>query len=681
MDTKTQGPSILNPILSKAAQVAAGYKDPKDKAEYPSAELSTYLPDALALEGRSTIIKRLTLGYTNQYKPRVEFNDLSLVQTTMEDLMAFNTYQPNDGDWPEGDTTNSWRSTAIRPVERNKVMSVAGHAAGRLGFLKLAAMDEGSVPQEDAAEVLNSLMDWVRCTWFGPEQLLSMVLASLYAPKCFAHIEFSEVYRPHKTQKVNGKWGYEFRLDEDMSGFRSTVVPPDQIFLENVFERDIQKQGWVIWRRVQSFSLLQAKYSMWNNWDKVRPGMHLVFNDPNANFYYVYDPEMWGDVQEEIVMWDKNNGGCMITMVGGVVLGEPDAKNPREDGLYPFAAWGYQMIRTNFLYDKSLVSSVKQDAKVLNTLYPLIIDGAVLSTIPPTVATGTEIIGTDVIIPGVTTTLKNKDATLKPIMAPPDIAKAMAALGEVEKSLDDTVNVQSIPQGGNNITAYQISVLEQQQEEVMGPFRDSLLAASAQLTRLVMGDVLQHFTAVDASKVTGDAPLVYRTFLTGTGKSGGKGQQKRIRFEDFGGKPVDKLKESYKTLKEQGGANSSVPLYRVNPTRFRDLKFMMVMSDDVLKSKSENVRFTRNLETFDKAIEAKQAGANVDLDAMFADFVLSGNERGARNPERYVQANNAAPPLGQNPLAAIQGGQNMMPKPPMPQASSPRTPAMPSRPR
>lgn len=622
---------------------------------------------------RSLILKNFSLAYTNQYKPRVEFNDLSLVQTTMEDLMAFNTYQPNDGDWPEGDTANSWRSTAIRPVERNKVMSVAGHAAGRLGFLKLAAMDEGSVPQEEAAEVLNTLMEYARQNWFTPEHLLGMVLASLYAPKAFVHMEFAEVYRPHKKAKVGNKWTYDWRLDESMSGFTSTVVPPDQLFVENVFERDIQKQGWLIWRRVQSIELLAAKYGNWKNWDKVRPGMHLVFNDPNANFYYVYDPNMWGDVQEEIIYWSKANGGCKVVMVGGVVIGEPDAPNPREDGLYPFAAWGYQMIRTNFLYDKSLVSSVKQDAKVLNTLYPLIIDGAVLSTIPPTVATGTEIIGSDVIIPGMTTTLKDKDSTLKPIMQPPDIGKSMLALGEVEKSLDQTVNVQPAGFEKGDMTAYQISVIEQQKEEAIGPFRDSLLTASAQMTRLVMGDILQHFTAVDADKITGDAPLVYRTFLAGTGTG-----KKRIRFEDFGNEDIDTLEESYKTLKEQGGEKAETPLFRVNPIRFRQLKFQMVMSEDVLRPKSENVRFTRNLELFDKLIAAKQAGANVNMDEAVKDFVLSTNEKSARNPDRYLGAGGAA--LGENPLAAL--GINMPTPNNAPMGAPPSVPAgMPALPR
>lgn len=627
-------------MLSAAVARSLGYGDPKDKTEYPAVEKAQWQPTEDEKRVRSDVLKKFAVGYTMQQKPRVEFNDMSLTQSATEDLMAFNTYQQNDGAWPEGDIANSWRSSALRPVERNKVMSVAGHVAGRLGFLKLVATDDGSKPQEDAAEVMNSLMEYSRATWYPPEKLLGMVLASLYSPKCFVHHEWAEVYRPHKKAKVNGTWTYDYRIDESSSGFADTVVPVSQLFLENPFERDIQKQSWLIWRRVQSWDTLVAKYQTWKNWDKVRPGMHLLYNDPNADFYYVYDPEVWDSSGEEVVYWDKGYGGCRITLVNGVLIGDYDAANPREDGLYPFAAWGYQMIRTDFLYDKSLVSSVKQDAKVLNTLYPLVIDGAVLATIPPSVATGTEVIGSDVIIPGLVTTLKDKDATLRPIMQPPDIGKAMMALNEVEKSLDQTVNVQ--PVGGDktqNVTAYQISVLEQQKEEAIGPFRDSLLSASAQLTRLVMGDVLQYFTVVDADKITDNTPLVYRAFLTGSGHG-----KKHIRFEDMKG--TDQMAESYKTLDQQGGQNPDAPLYRVNPKGFRDLRFQMYMSDDVLRPKSENVRFTRNLETFDKLIQAKTAGANVDLDEALKELVLTSNERTARNPDKYMMG-------GGDPLAAL----------------------------
>lgn len=652
--------SVSSPNHSLAVAASLKPKDRSgygtDKTEYPAAEPAPWEPTDEEKAVRARVVRCLTDGYTNQYKPRVEFNDASLIQRMTEDLMAFNTYQPNDGEWPDGDVANNWRSTAIRPVERNKVMSVAGHAAGRLGFLKAQATNEDSKPDADAADVMNTLLDWSRSMWLQPEKLLQMMLASLYAPKCFVHWEWRQTYRQRKTEKVGNKWNYEMRMDEDLSGFITTVVPPDQLFLENIFERDIQKQGWLVWRRVQSHDLMEAKYSNWKNFDKVRRGMHFVFNDPNANFYYVYDPNMIRDMAEEIVYWCKDNGGEMITMVNGVVIGEPDAANPREDGMYPFLSFGYQMIRTNFLYDKSLVNSVAQDAKVLNTLYPLVIDTATLATIPPMVATGTEIIGSDVIIPGMTTTFKDVNAQLRPLMqTPPSVAQAMTALTEVEKSLDQTVNIQPFQNLGSNVTAEQIQAMEQQKEEAIGPFRDSLLSASYQMTRLALGDILQHFTAVDADKITADAPLVYRRFLAGTGKG-----QKRIGFEDMS-KAKDGLKESYKTLEMQGGSKAEVPLYRVDPQKFRDLKFMMELNEDVLRPKSENVKFRRNLDTFDRSIQAKTAGANVDLDATFKDFVLANNEKSSRNPDKYfMKAQTGLPNLGQQ-----QGG-----KPPqMPQPS------------
>jgi hypothetical protein len=65
-------------------------------------------------------LNQFGLGYITMYTPRVEFNDLSVMGRLQQDQMAFNTYQPNNGDPYEGDEINSWKSTAIRPIVRNQ---------------------------------------------------------------------------------------------------------------------------------------------------------------------------------------------------------------------------------------------------------------------------------------------------------------------------------------------------------------------------------------------------------------------------------------------------------------------------------------------------------------------------------------------------------------------------------
>ena len=81
---------------------------------------------------RSMILRHFALGDLNMQKPRFEFNDLSVVGRMQVDMMAFNTYQANNGDPAPGDEINGWRSNAMRPIVRNKCISIAAHAIGFL---------------------------------------------------------------------------------------------------------------------------------------------------------------------------------------------------------------------------------------------------------------------------------------------------------------------------------------------------------------------------------------------------------------------------------------------------------------------------------------------------------------------------------------------------------------------
>jgi len=629
-------------------------------------EKANWEPTELEKQVRADILRDFALGYQTMYRPRQEFNDLSVIQRDQVDSMAFNTYQPNNGEPASGDLANAWRSNAIRPIERNKAISMAGHVAGRLGFLQLQASDIETKPNGDAALVVNSLMDWVRATYFPEEFWLHSVLQSEASPACIVHQEYREVYRDQKlNRKPDGTWETKKVLDESLSGFVATIVPTDQLYIENIFEKDIQKQRFVIWRRVQSHSQLEAKYRGRKNWEYVKKGMQLLFNDANQGFYFAYDPNLRGELGEEILYWTKENGGSLVVVVNGVIIGEADEKNPREDGLYPFAKWFYSWIRENFFYGKSLVFSVSHDANIINTLYPVLVDGAILDTMKPMKYIGKDMIGSDVVIPGATTTMRDPESRLEPLLPPLQTGNLLTAMQQVESSLTETANTSVI--GGNKLhtTAYEMSLREQQMETDLSPFVAELIGASVQMTRLVMGDVLQYLTVADTGKIQGAQDgLKYKTFLVDLKSDQGKAKQRRIKFEKLptGLEDKDKmLEESYKVLDEQGGLGSETELVKADPVRIRAFKFSMMMTDEVLKPKSEAVRFKRNLETFDAVIKAEQAKPGLNnMEEAVKKLLYSTNPVTARDPESFIAPKDDGNDMTPEKLMAMAGKKSQM---------------------
>jgi hypothetical protein len=454
------------------------------------------------------------------------------------------------------------------------------------------------------------------------------------------------------------KWEVgETMLDETLSGFQDTVVPVDQLYIENFFEPDIQKQGWLIWRRVQSYELLRAKYEKRypKNWKFVTPGVQLVYNDANQSFYQVYDTNMRQYMGEEIIYWNRSMD-VRIVMVNGVMLSDFDEPNPRNDKLYPFAKFGYEMINSKCFYYKSLAFKISHDANIINTLYPMVVDGTYLELFPALINKGGEAISNDVIVPGAVTTLSDPDASLTPVKQGSNIMAGMNTLASVEQSVNQSSEIPLVPDKGGPPTAYQISKSEQERNTVLGLFLQMVGDYVKQFGILRLGDIMQYLTIADVDKITDNPELVYKTFLLHNKKSNGKTRTRKIQFDQtLTSDPLseeEKLQQSYETLKMEGGDKTDLEIYRVNPELLRELKYMVVVSPDVLNPLSEEVERALKLEEYDRAI----ANPLADQEAIFKELLLGAYPVTAKDPDKFMAKPDDSGMMGQI-SQMLEGGQ------------------------
>ena len=628
---------------------------------------SMYAPTADEKQVRDMIIRQFTLGYQTMYKPRREFNDMSVIGRMTIDQMSFNTYQPNNGEAPEGDVVNGWRSNAIRPIVRNKCISIAAHATSQLIFPKIFAYNKQSDVQEDAAKVMEDLMEWAAEQCNYEKTSLNAVISAIVNPASITYSEYGEVFRTVKREKDDdGKWIAEKELDEDLSGFKDTPVPVDELYIENFYENDIQKQGWLIWRRVIGYDLAFAKYGHYDNWKFVKPGVQIIFNDANDTFYEVYDSNMRNDSVEEVIYWNKKLD-VKLCMVNAVLLTDFDNPNPRNDKLYPFSKFGYEnMDEGKCFYYKSLAFKMQSDANIINTLYPMIVDGTYLNIFQPMVNIGSETIGSDVIVPGGVTTLSDPSSKITPIQVGGNLKAGMDTLMKVEESVsessEDPIMTGTSPKGAN--TAYEISRLEQNANTVLGLFIKMIAQFVRQYGRLRVGDTLQYLTIIDADKITDSPELVYKAFVV---KGKGKDGNKKIEFtDDVPEEPTtekEQLSSSYKILEEE--EQTGMEIYKVNPTLFRELSYKLVVSPDVLHPRSEDLERAMKLELYDRAI----ANPSANQELVFKDFLL-GAYNDIKEPDDYV--------MKQQPVQAPMQGMEAQGSPleAMSQMGLPQTPSV-----
>lgn len=602
-------------------------------------EIATYTPTETENAVRAMILKHFILGSVNMYTPRVEFNDLSLVGRDQYDQMSFNTYQPNNGQGWDGDQQSQWRSRAIRPIVRNKCMSIAAHATARLLFPKVFAYNENSDAQQDAAKVMEDLMEWSGDVSNYPYTALNRVMTAMASPVSIGYTEYGEVTRLVKVEKDGDVWKEKRIRDEAYPCFMDVSVPVTQFYIENIFEPDVQKQGWVIWRKVYAFSAAQNLYNgVYDNFQYVRPGVQTIYDDANRVFYYVYDPNMRSEDVEEIIYWNKNLD-IKIILVNGIMMTPHDNPNPRGDKLYPFDKFGYELINNRFFYYKSLAFKLQHDAEIVNTLYQMVIDGTYLAIFKPMVNVGGEIIASDVIVPGSVTTLSSPDADLRAINVGSDLKAGLETLSVVERSISESSQEplqQGQDSGGSGQTAYEISKLEQNANTVLGLFIQMIAKHVKDFGKLRLGDIIQYLTMPEVSDITDNNELVYKTFFLK-----GKDKSKKIVFDAE--LPTEYTHEEYltasmdvKTEEEQ----KNMEISKVNPIMFRELQYMVTVSPDVLNPRTDELTRAYNLEDFDRMVIHPEIFDPEET----GKLLLTSSPTTKSDPDKYLAKQ---PPAGQ----------------------------------
>lgn len=648
----------------------------KGKVQKITNPISIYKPSELAKDRIAMVRSDFTQGDVIMKRPRREFNDLALTERDAIDQMAWSVYQPNDGDALLGDVINSWRSNAVRPIVRNKVFSIAAHVTAHTLFPKIIAFDHESNEQEDAAQVMSDLLEWSTFNTNASYADVSLraVIAALVRPVSIVQTQHVEVYRTVKTtKKEDGTWNTEQIIDEDLSGFIDESVPAEQLYIQDFYQSDVQKQGWLIRRRVRPFTICKQLYGLYENFQYVKPGVMVIYNDANQQFYDAYDPTQHQDECEEILYWNKSLDLYLI-LVNGILLTDEDNPNPREDKLYPFATFGYEFLRPNgdSFYWKSLAFKTMPDDKIVNTLYPMIIDGTYLAIMPPMINIGGEIITSDVIVPGGVTTFSSPDADLKPIAVQNENLKAgMDALFKVEQNItEDAFNPQQqgdMPEGGGNMPAYNMSQLEKNAQLMLGPFLDMVGRYVKQMGRLRIGDIKQYLTLPEVAAIEGSAnsDLTYKTFLMPTGKTRSKSHKIKFDLNMPDGPITEKehLKHSFDVLKEQGGTDAKHNLSKVNPVIFRNLKYMCFVGTDVLKPMSEQLEASWSLQTYDRMVAAPPGMFDPQETAK---LLLETSPTTKKHADKYIgQQQQAGQPTMQAQMTA--GKQSSPLSPPTPQ--------------
>lgn len=576
--------------------------EPTIKNKKITNSLAAYQPKGRVRERLAQIRQEMQIAELIRNQSYTEFNDRSLIEYMDECQRNFNSYVSPVTDNP----TESWRANTRRPITRNKIISIAAHVTGSLIYPNVVAQNEQDEEDRTAGMVMKDLMEW---SWerSGYERaFVYSVISAAVNPACFIYEGYAEVKRKIKEITKKGKWTERGILDEMYSGFLNNIIPVDELFIADIYEHDIQKQPFLIWRRVIDYNNAKLKYGNNPLFDKyIEPGLREFYEPSTDSFYDEYDEDLEERLVEEVIYYNRF-ADLELHILNGVLMDDPDQPNPRHDKNYPFVKSGYELIdEGRFFYYKSLADKLKDDQRTVDTMYNMVQDGAFLQLMPPLAVFGDEHVNTSVYVPGSTHPF-NDDTKIQPLSLGSNITAGLQVIQKIESSIAESSSdvLQSGQTNPGDQTAYEVSRLETNAKIVLGLFGKMVKFMVEDFGKLRLNTILQYMTVNQMMEITNpEAPIKFRSILIPDKVIDGKKKSRKIEF--VADLPEEGTKEhedmQYEMMKKED--ENDMEIIKVNPSLFTRLKYLVKVTADMIASNSEAVKKALDLEAHDRMIQ------------------------------------------------------------------------------
>jgi hypothetical protein len=572
-------------------------------------------------------------GYEIMHRSYREFNDKSVLTRMDLDQKAFNSYV----DPQSSDPDESWRYNGVRPMTRNKIISIAAHVTASLIYPNVFAQDSNSKEDRVAAQVMKDLVEWNIRNSDYESTFLFGVISALTNPAVIFEQRFIEAMQTVKFKLEDGSYTTKDLIDDIESGFNTFVVPVDELFIGNVYEYNIQKQPYLIRRRYISFEEANSRYGDHDHFKYVKPGVLSLYSEDDDTFYDVRDDEMDDSLIEEAIYYNRYED-VQISFLNGIYFGEDNIDgNPmlhRDEynrPKYPYAKSGYEPIdEKRFFYYKSAAFKLANEQDVLDRMWRMAMDGTFLSVMPPVAVSGDETVNSSVMFPGMVSGFA-KDTKVNP-MRISETNSAFNAISAIEQSANEA-SQDPIRQGvaaPGQQTAYEVSRIEQNARIQLGLFGKMIGVLVKDVGGLMVDDIIHHQTVGQVGEV--DTSMEYQSFLLPNQQIAGKEVTKAIIFTDRFFLKDPTIEDSFDLLKQEGGLQGDAKIYLVNPLKFAKLKYQIYVDPDVLMPKNEAFEKAMNLEAYDRMIR----DPHTDKRAVSQDFLVETFAKG--KSDKYMMS-------------------------------------------
>jgi hypothetical protein len=569
---------------------------PENKEELKT-KISSYQPNQAVSELTFKVKQDFQVGYDINHRTFREFNDMDLISRINAEQALWNVYVEPKSEDPQ----DYWRHNGKRSDTRNKIITIAAHLTLHLLYPNIFAQNSDNESDKTTAEVMKDLIEWHIDNSDYELSYLFGILAALTNPVAYLQVEFIEVLQNIKKKNENGEITITQAVDEVFSGLQIYNVPADEVVISNPYQFSIQKQKAIGRCKLVSYDELELTYGKHKNWNFVKPNVKAVYNAGDGLFYDIDDETLQG-LCEKFTYYNRLED-TEVCFINGLYFGDENTKANRikhrdtqDRPKYNIVKYGYEPIDAKrFFFYKSAAAKLANDQNLIDKMWQMIVDGTFLSIFKPIATTGDDLVDKSILLPGAVASF-SKDTTITPIDIRSDLMGGYNAVNALEQGMSESTQ-DTVRQGvvsEEKRTAYEIKRTEQNALIQLGMFGKMIIQMTKDLGDLMVDLILTNQTVGELDEIVGEeTALKYKTFLMKEKVENGKKVSKQIKFSDeMIGRTYTEEQEKekkYELMDKEGGIDSDKRIYMVNPQAFRNYKFKIVVSADMLLPKDEQV--------------------------------------------------------------------------------------------
>lgn len=468
------------------------------------------------------------------------FNGRNLYDCVDDWTKRWNGYIPAQN--PLLDTT---QSQIFLNYTRNAIISYLVKIAMSLVKPKILAVNKKNMIQsKQFAQFLTDANQFSLNAENGESKFFAAALETTVKGTCITYEGYmrqeQEMEVPDKFDAMTGKMKTKKVNKILYDDCFQKIHPIEDFYIANPFQPDIQRQEYIIPRRLTTYTEAKDEFGHYPLFEHVKAGAYTITSDVTTFYKNQLISELAKD-QVEILPWYNKSKNKHILLINGIPI--YIGVLPFKDGRYPFAKAIFEPFANDFFWGAGFPNKIMGEQDLKNMLFNMMVDKTSGSLLPYGLSSDLDdIIEDEVLAPNkirkVGDINKWKFDTL-PGISPGEVQM----LQLTDKELNDNSNgvsssgQSSSPRGGK-LAARQVLMQQQESMQKLGFSASFLEDYEKDRTDLRLAHILQFYSIPKLEAVTGvsggdQKKLLYRDItLNNTRLSNGKTGTKIIKLTD-----------------------------------------------------------------------------------------------------------------------------------------------------